>query len=214
MAADAGVADQAADPAASHGSGRGGVAEAGASANGPQRLWGGVPPALAGLLLAELCPAGGPDGDSALTITPPATKDTEPEGTGEGAMGQSATGQGASRAGQPLPAAARPGEGSDPLAPFRLDLNHPFFRLQTPVVLERCGLIDPNSLEEALALGAYDQLRRCVRELTPEAVRAEVRRSGLRGRGGAGYPTGLKWDTVALQPRGPRRVVEIGRAHV
>jgi bidirectional [NiFe] hydrogenase diaphorase subunit len=74
-------------------------------------------------------------------------------------------------------------------------------------VLEYCGLIDPESLDEALERGAYGQLRRCLRELSPEQVRAEVRRSGLRGRGGAGYPTGLKWDTVALQPPGPRTVV-------
>ena len=98
----------------------------------------------------------------------------------------------------------------DPLAPHRLDPGHPFFALQQPVVLERCGLIDPDSLDEALAHGAYSALRRCLQELPPEAVRAEVRRSGLRGRGGAGYPTGLKWDTVALQPPGPRLVVANG----
>jgi len=100
--------------------------------------------------------------------------------------------------------------GADPLAPFRLDLNHPFFRLQKPVVLERCGLVEPASLADALVQVAYAQLGRCVRHLPPEAVRQEVRRSGLRGRGGAGYPTGLKWDTVALQPPGPRQVVANG----
>ncbi len=101
----------------------------------------------------------------------------------------------------------------------RLDLGHPFFALQQPVVLEHCGWIDPESIDDALAHGAYGQWRRCLSqlnsefspesspELSPEAVRALVRRSGLRGRGGAGYPTGLKWDTVALQPPGPRFVV-------
>jgi bidirectional [NiFe] hydrogenase diaphorase subunit len=89
----------------------------------------------------------------------------------------------------------------------RLDLLQPFFALQTPLVLENCGLIDPDAIEEALAAGAYSQLKRCLQELTPEQVRAEVRRSGLRGRGGAGYPTGLKWDTVALQAPGDRYVV-------
>ena len=89
----------------------------------------------------------------------------------------------------------------------RLDLNHPFFALQQPLVLEHCGWIDPDSIDEALAHGAYGQWRRCLSQLSPEAVRALVRRSGLRGRGGAGYPTGLKWDTVALQPPGPRYVV-------
>jgi len=58
-----------------------------------------------------------------------------------------------------------------------------------------------------MAQGTYGQLRRCLLELSPEQVREEVRRSGLRGRGGAGYPTGLKWDTVALQPPGPRYLV-------
>ncbi len=89
----------------------------------------------------------------------------------------------------------------------QLDLNHPFFALQQPLVLEHCGWIDPDSIDEALAQGTYGQWRRCRSQLSPEAVRATVRRSGLRGRGGAGYPTGLKWDTVALQPPGPRYVV-------
>ena len=88
-----------------------------------------------------------------------------------------------------------------------LDLNHPFFALQQPLVLEHCGWIDPDSIDEALAHGTYGQWLRCRAQLSPEAVRATVRRSGLRGRGGAGYPTGLKWDTVALQPPGPRYVV-------
>ena len=93
------------------------------------------------------------------------------------------------------------------LAPWRLSLRQPFFALQRPVVLETCGLVDPDSIDSALALGTYATLRRCLEQLTPEQVREQVRRSGLRGRGGAGYPTGLKWDTVALQPPGPRWVV-------
>ena len=101
----------------------------------------------------------------------------------------------------------RAAAGPDPLAPWRLEQDLPFFVLQRPVVLERCGLVDPESLDDALAHGAYTQLLRCRQSLTPEAVRAEIRSSGLRGRGGAGYPTGLKWDTVALQPPGRRFVV-------
>ena len=93
------------------------------------------------------------------------------------------------------------------LEPHRLDLEHPFFALQQSLVLETCGLVDPGSLEDALAHGAYAQLRRCRAGLEPEQVRRIVRRSGLRGRGGAGYPTALKWDTVALQPPGPRWLV-------
>jgi len=89
----------------------------------------------------------------------------------------------------------------------RLDLTHPFFALQHSLVLENCGLVDPESIEDALAHGTYSQLERVLQESSPEAIRNEVKRSGLRGRGGAGYPTGLKWDTVALQPPGPRTVV-------
>jgi bidirectional [NiFe] hydrogenase diaphorase subunit len=97
--------------------------------------------------------------------------------------------------------------GGEPLAARRIDLGQPFFALQRPVVLEGCGRLDPESIEDALAHGAYTQLRRCRETLSPEQVRGEIRTSGLRGRGGAGYPTGLKWDTVALQPPGRRYVV-------
>ena len=94
-----------------------------------------------------------------------------------------------------------------PLAAHQIDLAHPFFALQKPVVLEGCGRVNPESIEEALAIGTYSQFQRCLLESTPEEVREQVKRSGLRGRGGGGYPTGLKWDTVALQPPGPRYVV-------
>jgi bidirectional [NiFe] hydrogenase diaphorase subunit len=93
------------------------------------------------------------------------------------------------------------------LAAYRIDPAHPFLALQKAVLLEGCGRINPESIADALALGAYGQFRRCLLELTPGEVREQVTRSGLRGRGGGGYPTGLKWDTVALQPPGPRFVV-------
>ena len=88
-----------------------------------------------------------------------------------------------------------------------IDAAHPFFALQQSVVLENCGRVDPESIDDAIAHGSYVQLRRVLEEVTPEQVREQVQRSGLRGRGGAGYPTGLKWDTVALQPPGPRYLV-------
>ena len=106
-----------------------------------------------------------------------------------------------------LVAAAAGADETASLAGHRLDPGDPFFALQKAVVLEGCGRVDPESIDDAMAQGAYGQLRRCLLELSPDQVRDEVRRSGLRGRGGAGYPTGLKWDTVALQPPGPRYLV-------
>ena len=88
----------------------------------------------------------------------------------------------------------------------RLDLREPFFQRQRRIVLEHCGLIDPTDLEQAIAVGAYGQLERVLRGWSPEQVVTELQRSGLRGRGGAGYPTGLKWATVARMP-GARKVV-------
>ena len=73
----------------------------------------------------------------------------------------------------------------------------PFFAHQVKVVLERCGKVDPESLGDYVASGGYRALTKAVTEMTPDEVIAEVVASGLRGRGGAGYPTGLKWRTVA-----------------
>jgi bidirectional [NiFe] hydrogenase diaphorase subunit len=79
----------------------------------------------------------------------------------------------------------------------QFDLAHPFFRRQVPVVLENCGRIDPSRLESSLAQGAYRTLALVLHEWQPDQVTDAITRSGLRGRGGAGYPTGLKWSTVA-----------------
>ena len=63
--------------------------------------------------------------------------------------------------------------------------------------LENSGKIDPEKIEEYIAAGGYQGLYNALREMNPESVVEEISRSGLRGRGGAGYPTGLKWATVA-----------------
>ena len=65
------------------------------------------------------------------------------------------------------------------------------------MVLEHCGRIDPERVEDYVAAGGYEALTKAVTTMTPAEVLAEVTHSGLRGRGGAGYPTGLKWTTVA-----------------
>jgi bidirectional [NiFe] hydrogenase diaphorase subunit len=81
--------------------------------------------------------------------------------------------------------------------PRQTDPHHPFFALQMPVVLANCGKIDPDRIEEYIAVGGYQQLHHVLMEMTPSEVIEEISKSGLRGRGGGGYPTGLKWATVA-----------------
>ena len=78
--------------------------------------------------------------------------------------------------------------------PKRADI--PFFAIQKQLVLERCGRIDPTDLGAAVAEGAYEMLDRVLTKMDPEAVIQEVTASGLRGRGGAGFPTGKKWSLV------------------
>jgi NADH-quinone oxidoreductase subunit F len=68
-----------------------------------------------------------------------------------------------------------------------------FFENQVRIVLRNCGKIDPGSIDEYVAIGGYQALRKVLTEMTPENVIKEVILSGLRGRGGAGFPTGTKW---------------------
>jgi len=87
------------------------------------------------------------------------------------------------------------------------DRNHPFLTRQMPIVLENCGKIDPERIEDYIATGGYTQLHHALTELTPAQIIEEVTKSGLRGRGGGGYPTGLKWATVAKMPPGQKYIV-------
>ncbi len=73
---------------------------------------------------------------------------------------------------------------------------HPFFSKQVKIVLEHCGTMDPESLEEYISKGGYQALSKALTQMSPEDVIAEIKQSRLRGRGGAGFPTGLKWETV------------------
>jgi bidirectional [NiFe] hydrogenase diaphorase subunit len=73
----------------------------------------------------------------------------------------------------------------------------PFFRKQERIVTAQCGRLDPERIEDAIAADGYQALLQALHERTPAEVLAEIESSGLRGRGGAGYPTGLKWRTVA-----------------
>ncbi len=82
-----------------------------------------------------------------------------------------------------------------------------FLGSQIHIATEHCGQIDPLNLDEYLAHDGFSALRRCATELSPEMVIDEVRRSGLRGRGGAGYPTGLKWSQVREAIGGSKYVI-------
>ncbi|HDR90224.1 MAG TPA: NADH-quinone oxidoreductase subunit F, partial [Bacteroidetes bacterium] len=76
---------------------------------------------------------------------------------------------------------------------------HPFFAPQKRVVLKNCGVISPDSIEEYIASGGYAGLVRALREMTPAEVIAEVEKAGLRGRGGGGFPTAMKWKLAAKE---------------
>ena len=97
------------------------------------------------------------------------------------------------------------GEGT--ASAMQLDPRHPFFSYQTPVVRKHSGKIDPESIEEYIAAGGYEPLYKALYEMTPEEVVSEIAKSGLRGRGGGGYPTGLKWATVAKMPEGQKYII-------
>ncbi len=86
---------------------------------------------------------------------------------------------------------------AEPVAKLAISSQLPFFTRQTKVVLENSGRINPESIDEYIATGGYRALMRALNEMTPAEVVQEISASGLRGRGGAGYPTGLKWATVA-----------------
>jgi bidirectional [NiFe] hydrogenase diaphorase subunit len=84
-----------------------------------------------------------------------------------------------------------------PVARLHCPTDIPFFERQKKIVLENSGVIDPERIEEYIAHEGYSALIKVLTEMTPQQVISEVMTSGLRGRGGAGYPTGLKWSTVA-----------------
>lgn len=83
----------------------------------------------------------------------------------------------------------------------------PFFARQQKIVLENSGVIDPEQLEDYVAAEGYHGLVHALTEMSPNEVINEVTASGLRGRGGGGYPTGLKWSTVAKADGGGQKYV-------
>jgi len=84
-----------------------------------------------------------------------------------------------------------------PVAHLLCATNVPFFARQKKIVLENSGEIDPERIEDYIAANGYQGLMKVLTDMTPLEVIEEVTKSGLRGRGGAGYPSGLKWSMVA-----------------
>ena len=84
---------------------------------------------------------------------------------------------------------------------------HSFFKHQQRIVMEDFGIVDPDSIEEAIARGAYRALVNVLFDLSPEEVISEVTASGLRGRGGAGFPAGIKWESGRKARATPKFVV-------
>jgi len=90
---------------------------------------------------------------------------------------------------------------------LRQPTDAPFFARQQRIVLENSGIIDPESFKGYIAVGGYCGLVKALTEMTPAEVLREMTMSGLRGRGGGGYPTGLKWSTVAKMPADQKYVI-------
>ena len=82
-----------------------------------------------------------------------------------------------------------------------------FYKAQQRVALRNCGVIDPENIDEYIAMDGYAALGKVLTEMTPEDVIKCVLDSGLRGRGGGGFPTGKKWSFTAAQPKGQKYVV-------
>ena len=94
---------------------------------------------------------------------------------------------------------------TDEAIPLYRDI--PFYARQQRHVLRRCGHIEPEDIDDYLATDGYVALRKVLFQMTPDEVIAEIKASGLRGRGGAGFPTGLKWGFTRAAEGEPKYVV-------
>ncbi|MDR0354440.1 MAG: 4Fe-4S binding protein [Deltaproteobacteria bacterium] len=97
---------------------------------------------------------------------------------------------------------------NDPKNPGRQE--HPFYKPQTSLIMRRMGRIRPDSLEDYLSADGYKALALALGELSPEEVSRRVEASGLRGRGGGGFPAGLKWSSCRLAPGEIKYVIANG----
>ena len=89
--------------------------------------------------------------------------------------------------------------------PHYSDIN--FYKRQERIILRNCGHINPEEIDDYLDCGGYQALRKVLSSMTPEQVIEEIKNSGLRGRGGAGFPTGLKWEFCRKASGSPKYVI-------
>mgnify|MGYP000560221927 CR=1 FL=1 len=82
-----------------------------------------------------------------------------------------------------------------------------FYQKQFRIVLRNCGVINPENIDEYIARDGYRALEMALFEMTPEQIISEIKASGLRGRGGAGFPTGIKWETARKAPGDVKYIV-------
>ena len=83
----------------------------------------------------------------------------------------------------------------------------PFYKKQERIILRNCGRIEPTDIEDSIRAGGYSGLAKVLAEKTPDEVIEEITASGLRGRGGAGFPTGRKWELCRRQRNTPKYVI-------
>ena len=88
-----------------------------------------------------------------------------------------------------------------------LETEVPFYKEQKRILLKNSGLIDPRKIEDYLAVGGYKALQKALSEMTPEQIIEEIKQSNLRGRGGAGFPTGVKWELCRQAAGEPKYII-------
>ncbi len=89
--------------------------------------------------------------------------------------------------------------------PYYKDI--PFYKIQQRIILKNCGKINPEKIEDYIAIGGYKSARKALTEMTPEQVIDEIKKSGLRGRGGAGFSTGTKWELCRKSPGATKYII-------
>jgi NADH-quinone oxidoreductase subunit F len=87
------------------------------------------------------------------------------------------------------------------------DSYYSFHSKQHKILLKDCGTIDPEDIQAYVNAGGYEAIKKILTEMTPEAVISEIKASGIRGRGGAGFPTGVKWEACRNAPGDPKYIV-------